>query len=81
MAGTSTSGNYGHLGRPGQVGGSIPARGRSAEQKDTDPKRKLRDQPLCPTLEEMADQRGMDLVYKSTRKKKKKARRPQRAAA
>lgn len=78
MAGTSTSGNYGHLGRPGQVGGSIAVR-RTAEQRETDPRRKLRDQPLCPTLEELADQRGMDVVPR--KKKKKRVRRLQPTAA
>lgn len=80
MAGTITSGNYGHLGRPGHVGGSIATR-RSPEERETDPRHKLRQQPLCPTPEELTAEKNplvgkkkkMNKAEKAQEKKKQRA--------
>lgn len=68
MAGTATSGNHGHLGRPGHVGGSIATRS-SKEQRDTDPRHALRQTPLCPTPEELSAEKN-PLMGKKKRKAK-----------
>lgn len=40
--GTASSGNHGHGGRPGKVGGSVPAGGRGAGKAEGKPKRETR---------------------------------------
>ena len=51
MPGGPGSGNFGHLGRPGQVGGSIPVRGKEdyepkPRKKKRKAKRKKNQQPV-----------------------------------
>ncbi len=66
MAGTATSGNFGHLGRPGQVGGSVATRVNSSKSEIERGQRSRKQRtPICPTLEELLAERF------NTRKKRK----------
>lgn len=66
MAGTSTSGNFGHAGRPGQVGGSVATRPNASKSEIAMGQRSRKQRvPICPTLEELMAERF------STRGKKK----------
>ena len=58
MAGGPGSGNFGHLGRPGQVGGSIPTRPNLAKSEISLGQRTKKERvPLCPSLEELMAER------------------------
>jgi hypothetical protein len=57
MVGTSKSGNFGHEGRPGQVGGSAPNSARVVSKPLVDPKIEAR-------IKELADKLGDDLKAK-----------------
>lgn len=58
MAGTSTSGNFGHVGRPGQVGGSIATRPNASKSEIALGQRSRKERvPICPTLEELLAER------------------------
>ena len=66
MAGTIGSGNFGHIGRPGQVGGSIATRPNASKSDVQLGLRSLkRETPVCPSLEELMAER-----FRETHKKK-----------